>query len=50
MTALSGTYLVVLGHYRLVLLDTWWYRVSVGLLCLCVYIEKVEIWLGVTDA
>ena len=25
-------YLVVLGHHKLVLFDTWWYRVSIGLL------------------
>ena len=30
----TGWYLVVLGHYKLVLLDTWWYRVSIGLSCL----------------
>ena len=24
--------LVVLGHYKLVLFGTWWYRVSIGLL------------------
>ena len=30
----SGWYLVALGYHKLVLLGTWWYRVSIGLLCL----------------
>ena len=38
---------MVLGHYKLVLLGTWWYRVTIGLLCL---LNKVEIWSGVTYA
>ena len=29
-----GWYLVVLGHYKLVLLGFSWYIVSIGLLCL----------------
>ena len=33
----------------LVLLDIRWYEVSKGLVCLYI-LEKVEIWLGVTDA
>ena len=48
----TSLYLVVLVHYKLALLGTWWYRVSIGLLCLySVYIEeeKKEIWLSVTD-
>ena len=36
------------GWY-LVLLDIRWYEVSKGLVCLYI-LEKVEIWLGVTDA
>ena len=35
----NGRYLVVLGHYTLVLVGTWWYRVSVELF-LPVYIEE----------
>ena len=42
-----GWYLVVLGHYKLVLLGSWWYRVNIGLLCL---LNKVENWSGVTYA
>ena len=45
----TGWHLVVLGHYKLVLLNTWWYRVTIGLLCLYL-LKKVEIWSGVTDA
>ena len=33
----TGWCLVVLGQYKLVLLNTWWYRVSMGLLCLCIH-------------
>ena len=40
---------MVLGPYKLVLLDIRWYEVSKGLVCLYM-LEKVEIWLGVTDA
>ena len=40
---------MVLGPYELVLLDITWYEVSKGLVCLYI-LEKVEIWLGVTDA
>ena len=42
-------YLVVLGHYKLMLFCTWAFMVSIGLLCLYVYIEEVDIWSGVTD-
>ena len=57
-------YQQVLGQYKAILSDTWWYwvsknwqclvlhtwyRVSIGLVCLYI-LEKVEIWLGVTDA
>ena len=44
----TGWYLVVLGHYKLVLLGTSWHRFSIGLLCLYMF-EEVEIWSGVTD-
>ena len=45
----TGWYLVVMGHYKLVLLGTLVYRVSpVQLLCLHI-LNKVEIWLGVTS-
>ena len=43
----TGRYLVVLGQYKLVLLDMRWYRVSRAFLP--VYIEKVELWSGVAD-
>ena len=36
-------------YYKLVLLGIRWYRVSKGLVCLYI-LEKVEIWLGVSDA
>ena len=42
-------YWLVLGQYKLVLLDIRWYMVSKGLVCLYI-LEKVEIWSGVTDA
>ena len=45
----TGWYLVVLGHYNLVLLGIEWNLVSVGLLCLYI-LKKVEIWSGVTIA
>ena len=40
------------GWYKLVLLGIRWYRVSKGLVCLYILhiLEKVEIWLGATDA
>ena len=44
MTILAGTW-----QYKLVLLDNRWYMVSKGLVCLYI-LERVEIWLGVTDA
>ena len=34
----TSLYLVVLIHYKLALISTWWYRVTIGLLCL--YILK----------
>ena len=34
--ALVADTLVVLGHYKLVLLGTRWYRVNIGLLCLLI--------------
>ena len=37
----SCQYLMVLGHYKLVLLGTWLYSVHI--------LNKVEIWLSVTD-
>ena len=40
---------MVLGPYKLVLLDIRWYEVSKGLVCLYM-LEKVEIWSGDTDA
>ena len=43
----TGWYLVVLGHYTLVLVGTWWYRVSVGLF-MPIYIEEKN-WPGVTN-
>ena len=45
----TGLYLVALGQYRAVLIDTEWYRVSKGLVCQYI-LEKVEIWSGDTDA
>ena len=42
-------YLLVLGQYKLVLLGIRCYRVNKGHVCLYI-LEKVEIWLGVTDA
>ena len=45
----TGWYLVVLGQYRLVLVDIWWYWVSIGLLCLYI-LKKVKIWSDVTIA
>ena len=30
----TGWYLVVLGHYRVVLVHTWWYWVSMEWYCL----------------
>ena len=53
MSKWGGTswYLVVLGHYNLVLLGIKWYWASKGLLCL--YIskkKKMKIWSGVTIA
>ena len=39
----------VLGQYKLLLLGIRWYGVSKGLVCLYIF-EKVEIWLGDTDA
>ena len=33
----TSLYLVVLVHYKLALLGTWWYRVSIGLLCLYIF-------------
>ena len=45
-----GQYMTILaGQYKLVLLGIRWYRVSKGLVCLYI-LDKVEIWLGVTDA
>ena len=44
----TGEYLVALGHYKFLLLGTWWYRVSIRLLYLYI-LKKVEIWLGATD-
>ena len=53
---------MVLGQYDAVLVGTWWYWVSMTWYCLIldgtglvwalmpVYIEKVEIWPGVTIA
>ena len=41
--------ILVLGQYKLVLLDIRWYMVSKGLVCLYI-LEKVENWSGVTDA
>ena len=47
----TGWYFVVLSHYKLVMLGTWSYRVSLGLLCLlCHVLKNVKIWLCVTDA
>ena len=40
---------MALGQYMAIQAGTWWYRVSIGLLCLYV-LKKVEIWSGVTDA
>ena len=45
----TGSYLVVIGQYNLVLLGIKWYWVSIRLLCLYV-LKKVEIWLDVTIA
>ena len=42
-------YLMVLGQYKLVLLDIRWFIVSKGLVCLYI-LEKVEIWSSDTDA
>ena len=40
-------YMVILGHFKLILLGTWWYRLIAGLLCLySVYIEKSEELVG----
>ena len=36
------------GQHIAILLGTWWYRVSIGHLCLYI-LKKVEIWSGVTD-
>ena len=36
------------GQDIAILLGTWWYRVSIGHLCLYI-LKKVEIWSGVTD-
>ena len=43
----TSWYLVVLGQYNLVVLGTWWYRVSIGLTMPVVV--KVDIWWGATD-
>ena len=45
----TGSYLVVIGQYNLVLLGIKWYWVSIRLLCLYI-LKKVEIWLDVTIA
>ena len=39
---------MVLGHYKLVVLGTWWRRVIIGLLCLYI-LKRVEIRSGVND-
>ena len=44
----TSLYLVVLIHYKLALISTWWYRVTIGLLCLYI-LKKVEILLGDID-
>ena len=45
----TGWYMVVLGQYNSVLLSIKLYWVSKVLVCLYT-LEKVEIWLGDTDA
>ena len=36
----TSLYLVVLIHYKLALISTWWYRVTIGLLCLYILKKK----------
>ena len=43
----AGWYMVILGQYNLVLLGIKWYWVCKMLVP--VYIEKAEIWSGVTN-
>ena len=53
---------MVRGQYIAILAGAWWYLVSISWYCLthggtgsvwgfyaCVYIEKVEVWWGITD-
>ena len=47
--SINGWYLVVLNQYKVVLVNSGWYWVNIGNVCLYIYIEKVDIWSSDTD-
>ena len=47
--SLQDSNLMVLRLHRAVTVDSWWYLISLGLVCLYI-LKQVEIWWGYTDA